>query len=165
MKRNSRGTADPMERQIERALRPGEFIHDRASFAFVSGLEQVANGIKELIATEPSRAAALCEAFLAGCHAKAEQLDDSSAYFGMFVKDLICLWIKGRQAAGADPGDTAATLLRWMDNDPYAFCYQIEEETSAALDKAGLAAFEKKMRACLEGCFDRSIELAAQARG
>jgi hypothetical protein len=31
-----------MERQIERALRPGEFIYDRASFAFVSGLEQVA---------------------------------------------------------------------------------------------------------------------------
>jgi hypothetical protein len=150
LKRTSGGTADPMERQIERALRPGEFIYDRASFAFVSGLEQVANGIKELIATEPSRAAALCEAFLAGCHAKAEQLDDSSGNFGMFVKDLICLWIKGRQAERADPGDTAATLLRWMDDDPYAFCYQIEKETSAAFDKAGLAAFEKKMRARLE---------------
>jgi hypothetical protein len=37
-----------------------------------------------------------------------------------------------------------------MDDDPYAFCYQIEKETSAAFDKAGLAAFEKKMRACLE---------------
>jgi hypothetical protein len=139
-----------MERQIERALRPGEFIYDRATFAFVSGLEQVANGIKELVASEPSRAAALCEAFLAGCHAKAEQLDDSSGNFGMFVKDLICLWIKGRQAEGADPDDTAATLLRWMDDDPYAFCYQIEKETSAAFDKAGLAAFEKKMRARLE---------------
>jgi len=40
-----------------------------------------------------------------GCHAKAEQLDDSSGNFGMFVKDLICLWIKGRQAERADPDD------------------------------------------------------------
>jgi len=48
-----------MERQIERALRPGKFIHDRASFAFASGQEQVANGIRELLATEPPRPAAL----------------------------------------------------------------------------------------------------------
>jgi hypothetical protein len=93
-----------MERQIEWALRPGEFIYDRAIFAFVSGLEQVANGIKELIASQPSRAAALCEAFLAGCHAKAEQLHDSSGNFGIFVKDLICLWIKGRQAESRRSG-------------------------------------------------------------
>jgi len=37
-----------------------------------------------------------------------------------------------------------------MDDDPYAFCYRIEKETSAAFDKAGLAAFEKKMRARLD---------------
>jgi len=82
MKGTRRGKTDAMERQIERALRPGEFIYDRACFSFVSGLGQVANGIKELIPAEPSRAVALCEVFLAGCHAKAEQLDDSSGNFG-----------------------------------------------------------------------------------
>ncbi len=66
MKEVRHNQSDPMERQIERAFCPGEFIRDRACFSFVSGLEQVANGVKELIATEPARAAALCEAFLAG---------------------------------------------------------------------------------------------------
>lgn len=146
MKGTHRGKTDPVERQIERALRPGEFIHDRACFSFVTGLEHVAKEVKELIATEPARAAALCEAFLAGCHAKAEQLDDSSGNFGMFVKDLICLWIKARQADGADRNETATTLLAWMDDDPYAFCYEIEKDAAAAFDRAGLAGFEKQIR-------------------
>ena len=150
MKEVRHNQSDPMERQIERAFCPGEFIRDRACFSFVSGLEQVANGVKELIATEPARAAALCEAFLAGCHAKAEQLDDSSGYFGMFVKDLICLWIKARQADGANPDKTATALLAWMDDDPYAFCYEIEKDTAAAFDRTGRAAFEKQIRARFE---------------
>jgi hypothetical protein len=33
-----------------------------------------------------------------------------------------------------------------MDNDPYAFCYQIEKDAAAAFDEAGLAAFEKQAR-------------------
>jgi len=32
-----------------------------------------------------------------------------------------------------------------MDDDPYAFCYQIEKDAAAAFDKAGLAAFEKQI--------------------
>ncbi len=100
MKRARHGQNDPMERQIEWALCPGEFIYDRAGFSFVSGLEKVAADVQKLIPAEPARAVALCEAFLAGCHAKAEQLDDSSGNFGMFVRDLICTWIKARQAAG-----------------------------------------------------------------
>lgn len=150
MKGARHNLSDPMERQIERAFCRGEFIHDRACFSFVSGLEQVAKGVKELITTEPARAATLCETFLAGCHAKAEQLDDSSGNFGMFVKDLICLWIKARQADGANPDKTATTLLAWMDDDPYAFCYEIEKDTAAAFDQAGRAAFEKQTRARFE---------------
>ena len=38
-----------MERQIDRALRRGEFIHDRACFSFVSGLEKVVADIQKLI--------------------------------------------------------------------------------------------------------------------
>ena len=89
MKRARHPQSDPMERQIEVALRPGEFVHDRACFSFVSALEKVVADIQKLIPAQATRAAALCEAFLAGCHAKAEQLDDSSGNFGMFVKDLI----------------------------------------------------------------------------
>ena len=151
MKKSSCNKTDPMERQIERALCPGEFIHDRSCFSFVGNLEKVAADIQKLIPAEPVRAVALCEAFLAGCHAKAEQLDDSSANFGMFVKDLICLWINARQADGADPDKTVATLLAWMDDDPYAFCYEIEKDTAAAFDRAGRDAFENQIRARFEG--------------
>ena len=114
-------------------------------------------GSRRLIATEPSRAAALCEAFLAGCDAKAEQLDDSSGNFGMFAKDLICLWIKGRQAGGADPDETAATLLRWMDDDPYAFCYQIEKETSGRVQQSRTGGVREEDSSAPRGCFGRSI--------
>jgi hypothetical protein len=31
------------------------------------------------------------------------------------------MWIKARQAAGADPNETAIRLLAWMESDPYAF--------------------------------------------
>jgi len=136
-----------MEREIELALRPGEFIHDRECFSFVIGLEKVAAEIGKVAKTEPARGAALCEAFLAGCYAKAEELHDSSGSFGMFAHDLICQWIKARQAAGADPNATVARLLDWMDDDPYALSYQIEKDAAAAFNKAGRAAFEKQIKA------------------
>jgi hypothetical protein len=138
------------ERRIEFALRPGHFIHDRACFSFVRGLEEIAAGIRKLISSDPARAVALCETFLAGCHAKADEVDDSSGSFGQFAQDLICLWITARQASGADAGETASTLLAWMDDDPYAFCYRIEKDAAAALDHDGLAAFERRIRARLE---------------
>lgn len=150
MKSKLHGKADPIERQIELGFHPGAFIRDGECFSFVSGLEEIAATIDELIATRPARAAALYESFLAGCHAKADELDDSSGSFGQFVRTLICRWIKARQAAGADPDKIASTLLAWMDDDPYAFCYEIEKDVAAALDRAGLVAFEKLSRARFE---------------
>jgi hypothetical protein len=131
---------DPIERQIESALRPGEFIYDRACFLFVSDLDRVAADIWSLTRSDPARATALCEAFLAGCRQKVEELDDSSGSFGQFVQDLICLWIKARQGSGAVADKTASTLLAWADDDPYAFCHQIEKDAAAAFNKAGLTS-------------------------
>jgi tetratricopeptide (TPR) repeat protein len=139
-----------MEQQIELALRPGTFIYDRVCISFVRGLEEVAAKIGRVSTTEPVSGVALYEAFLAGCHEKIEELDDSSGSFVQFVQDLICLWIKARQGSVADPHETASTLLAWMDDDPYAFCYQIEKDAAAAFDKAGLTAFEKQIRARFE---------------
>jgi uncharacterized Zn finger protein len=34
-----------------------------------------------------------------------------------------------------------------MDDDPYGFCYQLEKDAAKVFDKAGLAAFEKQIRA------------------
>jgi hypothetical protein len=108
---------DPIERRIEEALNPGAFIGDRACFSFVSGLEVVAGSIRGLIKTEPARATALYETFLAGCYAKAEELHDSSGSFGRFAGDLICAWLKARQASGASADETASMLLARMDDD------------------------------------------------
>jgi hypothetical protein len=141
-----RSKADPIERQIESAFRPGTLIRDGECSSLVSGLEEVAAAIDMLVATEPARAVALCGTFLAGCRAKADELDDSSGRFGQFYRDLICKWIKSRPATGADPHKSASALLVWMEDDPYAFCHQIEKHAAAAFDKAGLAAFEKQIR-------------------
>ncbi len=45
---------------------------------------------------------------------KAEEIDDSSGGLGQFVDDLFRGWIIARQAAGADPDETATRLLGWM---------------------------------------------------
>jgi hypothetical protein len=160
MKRKPRRGADPFERQMELALNPGVFIPDRDCCSFVSELEEVAAMIAKLARAAPARAAALYETFLAGCYQKAEELHDSSGSFGQFVGDLICKWIKARQASGADPDETAARLLAWMDDDPYALCYDIEKDASKAFDKAGLAAFERQIRARFE-----AAETAKPAQG
>ena len=98
--------ADPIEILIEQAFRPGSFIPDSACFSFVLGLEAVAVGIDEMAQAEAGRATALYETFLAGCYGKAEELDDSSGGFGQFAAELICRWIKARQALGVDPQQT-----------------------------------------------------------
>jgi hypothetical protein len=98
MKQGVRSKTDPMEREIELALRPGVFIGYREGFSFVTQLEELAAQIHKLVATEPERALGLSETFLAGCHAKADELDDSDGSFGQFAHKLICLWIKARQA-------------------------------------------------------------------
>lgn len=141
-----RGALDPIERQIEEALTPGAFIADRACCSFVNDMEEVKACIDGLVDSAPMRAVTLYEAFLAGCYQKLEELDDSSGSFGQFVDELFCGWILARQAARADPGDTAAQLLKWMDEDDYGFCYRLEVDASKAFDRAGLAAFVKLIR-------------------
>ena len=150
MKQGIRSKTDAIEREMELALRPGVFIAYSEGFSFVSKLEEVGAKIHKLVAAEPGLAIELYETFLAGCHAKADELDDSDGSFGQFARELICLWIEARQAFGADPERTASTLLAWMDDDPYAFCHGIEKEAAAAFDKAGLAAFERQIRARFE---------------
>lgn len=90
MTRKRRARIDPLERAIETALAPGRFVSYNAGFEFVQELGQVEQELQQLIPTEPTRAAALYEAFLAGCYEKAEEIDDSSGSFGQFVGELFC---------------------------------------------------------------------------
>ncbi len=150
MTQKRRRAVDPVEREIEAALAPGRFIPDRISFTFVSELEGVAATIAKLISIEPARAVGLYESFLAGCYEKAEEVDDSSGSFGQFANELFCDLIKARQAAGTDPETTASRVLSFMDHDPYGFSRGVETAAAKVLDKAGVAAFEKQVRARLD---------------
>src|SRR3989304_5936480 len=82
VRRKPGGRPDPLERDIEMALRPCVFIPDRVCFSFVGNLEDVAGGIAGLIAGGPTRAVTLYETFLAACYEKASEGDDSSGNFG-----------------------------------------------------------------------------------
>src|SRR5437867_4591766 len=128
---------DLIEQEIEAALQPGAFIKYGAGWPFVEGLERVEKKIAELVRKAPARAVALYETFLAGCYEKAEELDDSSGNFGLFVDGLFCGWLRARQATGADPNETARRLVAWMDDDPYGFCYQIRNPPDG-VDRTGI---------------------------
>ncbi len=146
MKRKRPAKADPLEREIELALNPGAFIPDHACFEFAGELDDLASRVAKLEPTDPARAVALYETFLAGCHEKIEEVDDSSGSFGQTVSQLFCAWTAARQASGADPDETAIRLLRWMDDDDYGLCHRLEKELTVVFNKAGLAAFVRQVR-------------------
>src|ERR1035437_10407080 len=145
---------DPIEILIEQVFRPGSFIPDSACFSFVLGLEAVAVRIDEIAQVEAGRATALYETFLAGCYGKADERDDSSGSFAQFAAELICRWIKARQALGADPQQTTTRLLSWAEDDPYGFCSGIEEYAVKVFDPAGMAAFESAIRMRFESAVE-----------
>lgn len=156
---------DPLEQEIEAALQPGSFIKHGAGWPFVEGLDHVEDKITKLVPSAPARVVALYETFLAGCYEKAEELDDSSGNFGMFVDGLFRGWVKARQAAGSDPDETARRLVGWMDDDAYGFCYQLERDLVKVLDKPGLAAFEHRIRERFDGVATAVPGLGERQRG
>jgi hypothetical protein len=134
---------------MEVALQPGRFIASAAVWDFVSSLEGVDGHLAELVRADPERAVSLYETFLAGCYEKAEELDDSSGKFGMFVVSLYRGRLKARQAARADV-DATARLLERMENDPYGFASTLERDAVKVMHKDGLAALERQAKARFE---------------
>ena len=141
---------DPLEKAIEAALSPGRFISYNAAWSFVEDVQGVADDIGKIIQKEPARAARLYEIFIAACHEKADEIDDSSGSFGMLVEELFQGWIKARQGANLDPDETAISLISWMEDDPYGFCHDLERGVVKVLDKKGLEAFIRQIRAKFE---------------
>ncbi len=150
MNARKRKQIDPLEQAIEAALSPGSFISYNAAWSFVYDVQDVANQIEKIIKKEPERAAHLFETFIAACHEKANEIDDSSGNFGVLVDDLFCGWIKARQTAKADWDETAKVLVAWMQDDPYGFCYDLDREAVKVLDRRGLEAFVQQIRSKFE---------------
>lgn len=141
---------DPLEQAIEAVLSPGNFISYVAASSFVDAVQDVASDIEKVIKREPERAALLFETFIAACHEKADEIDDSSGTFGMLVENLFLGWIKSRQAATHDPDETAKLLLSWMEDDPFGFCHNLDRQVVKVLDKKGLEALVGQIRAKFE---------------
>src|ERR1035437_9824757 len=132
---------------MEEALRPGRYISEHASFSVVNELESVAAQIAE---ADPERAVGLYETFIAACYEKADEVDDSSGYLGMFGDGLFARWVTARQAVSADPADTVARLLRWMARDQYGFWSHVEDDIASALDEAGRPACAGHLKRLLD---------------
>ncbi len=98
---------DPMGSLIESALAPGDYIGWNEGFSFCANLRHLEGEIATVADADPARAVTMYETFLAGCNAKAEEVDDSDGEFGTFAGGLYCGWIKARQAAVADCEETA----------------------------------------------------------
>ncbi len=136
-----------LEQAIEEALAPGAFIGYRDSGGFVDDVGAVRAKIGPLIRKgEAGRAVALLETFIVGCYEKSDEIDDSSGSFGQFVEELFCDWVRARQAAKAEPSETARMLLAWMESDDYGYCHGLEKEAVKVLDRTGLEAFERAVR-------------------
>ncbi|MBN2530135.1 MAG: hypothetical protein JXR76_27335 [Deltaproteobacteria bacterium] len=139
-----------LEAEIEQALAPGHFVEWREGYPFISRLEQVEETINGLVDALPDCAADLYETFLAGCFEKAEEIDDSSGYLGMFISELFNGWVRARESAVANPDETALRLLKWMDDDPYGYTDGIEKNICSVFSKKGRNAFVEVIRSRFE---------------
>lgn len=145
---------EKLVREIEQALDPGEFIPYRQAWKFVQHLENIGGKIEKLVENgEAAKAVSLYEIFLAGCYDKAGEIDDSGGDLGMFFGELFVSWIKARQQAKCDPGETVHQILQWMENDDYGFCYNIEKELVKALNRQGLKIFTGIIQSRFEEAF------------
>ncbi len=139
---------------LERALDLGEFISYNRSWDFVRDLEDVKHKIDALVKEgHAERAVSLYEIFLSGCYEKANEIDDSGGDLGMFFEDLFCAWINARQKAKYNPEETVQNILRWMDNDEYGFCYNIESNVVKALNKRSVRLFETAIKSRFEKAY------------
>jgi hypothetical protein len=136
-----------LEQAIESALAPGRFVSYRDASEFIEDVEALQARMAPLIESgEARRAVAILQTFIAGCYEKFEEIDDSGGGFRQFVQGLFCDWARARRAAKANPSETAAMLLAWMENDDYGCCSGLEKEAVRILDRAGLQAFERVVR-------------------
>ena len=143
--------------EIEEALDLGSFVPYRQSWDFVRKLESVKEKIDDLVMKGAAKQCVLlCEMFLSGCYEKADEIDDSGGNLGMFFEELFCSWVEARQKAGYVDEETVHHILKWMDNDEYGFCYNIEQKLVKALDRQGLSLFETS----IQSRFDKAVSSA-----
>lgn len=142
--------------QIESALCFDTFIPHNSASDFILGLEKVKNKIDALLKNRKAKqAVSSYEIFLSGCYEKAEEIDDSGGELGMFFEELFCSWIDTRQKAKCDSQETINQVLRWMKNDEYGFCYNIEKSIVKIFYGKELRIFESIIKSHFDDAYRR----------
>lgn len=140
--------------EIEEALDLDSFIYYQQSWDYVRKLENVKEKIDDLVMKGAAKQCVpIYEMFLSGCYEKAEEIDDSGGNLGMFFEELFCSWVKARQKAGYAAEETVHQILKWMDNDNYGFCYNIEQKLVKVLNRQGLSLFETSIQSRFDKAF------------
>ena len=144
---------DPIVRMIDAALQPDWFYSQYEAASVVYDFQRAEAEIAKLVGSDPTRAVALYETLLEACDATAEEVDDSDGEFGGFAGSVYLGWIRARQAAGADSGETTRLLLKFMEDDSYGFCNDLVPSAVKVLNRAGLESFEREVRALRSGVY------------
>ena len=140
--------------QIESSLSFDTFIPYKYASDFILGLERVKSKIDTLLKNRKAmQAVPLYEVFLSGCYEKAEEIDDSGGDLGMFFEELFCSWIDARQKAKCDSKQTINQVLKWMENDEYGFCYNIEKSIVKIFCKNELKTFESIIKSRFDDAY------------
>jgi len=133
--------------EIEDALDLDSFISYQQSWDYVRNLQNVKEKIDSLVSSGAAKQCVpLYEMFLSGCYEKADEIDDSGGNLGMFFEELFCSWVKARQKAGCATEETVHQIFKWMDNDEYGFCHEIEKNLIKVLNREGLSFFETRIQ-------------------
>ena len=132
---------------IERVLAPGVFIDYGQTFDFLHDLEEMQKKVDVLVAGgNAAEAVPLYEAFLAGTYEKMEQIDDSGGMLGMFFENLFCGWVKAREKAALSTEETLTQVGKWIENDDYGLCHDIELKVFQALRRKGRKLYEQQIQ-------------------
>ena len=150
----NRKKSDPLISVLERALDLGEFITYNRSWDFVRSLEDEKHKIDALVKDgQAERAVSLYEIFLSGCYEKADESESDGGSGCKHSTGLFCAWINARQKAKYNPAETIQNILRWMDNDNYGFCFEIERNMVKVLNKESVKLFEAAIKSRFENAF------------
>lgn len=151
---------------MEEAFLPGRFVPEGGTCSLVGGLEEVKSAMDALVRSgRAKRAVRLYETLVAGCDAKAEEIDDSGGTFGSFVDEVVCGWVRARRAAGADRRETVERLLAWKDADRWGFFHGIERDLAETFNRGELAAFTEAVRARFDAALRGSAHAEAARHG
>ena len=160
---SKRRKEDPLVTEIQHELMPGRFVRYDEVCRFTDNLDRVHERLEALVkAGEAERAVRFYEIFLSGVYAKIEECDDE-CYLPMTFTSAFCGWIKTRQAAGRPAEETMSQVLKWMENDNYGFCHNIEQDVIKALDREGQRLFIGHFQGLIEKAMPSDAKLGRRA--